>query len=97
MIDALGDGTQGHAAGQRVLALTRFGGHADVVCVPAGQVLPMPDAMSFEEAAAIPVSYLTAYHMLFRIAGVRARRAGAGAYGGRRGRDGGAATVPHRG
>jgi NADPH:quinone reductase-like Zn-dependent oxidoreductase len=54
-----------------VLALTRFGGHADVVCVPAGQVLPMPDAMSFEEAAAIPVSYLTAYHMLFRIAGVR--------------------------
>ena len=71
VIDALGDGTQGHAAGQRVLALTRFGGHADVVCVPAGQVLPMPDAMSFEEAAAIPVSYLTAYHMLFRIAGVR--------------------------
>ena len=54
-----------------MLALTRFGGHADVVCVPAGQVLPMPDAMSFEEAAAIPVSYLTAYHMLFRVAGVR--------------------------
>jgi NADPH:quinone reductase-like Zn-dependent oxidoreductase len=71
VIDALGEGTQGHAAGQRVLALTHFGGHADVVCVPAGQVLPMPDAMSFEEAAAIPVSYLTAYHMLFRVANVR--------------------------
>ncbi len=71
VIDALGAGTQGHAAGQRVLALTHFGGHADVACVPAEQVLPMPDAMSFEEAAAIPVSYLTAYHMLFRVANVQ--------------------------
>jgi synaptic vesicle membrane protein VAT-1 len=71
VIDALGAGTQGHAAGQRVLALTHFGGHADVVCVPAEQALPMPDAMSFEEAAALPVNYLTAYHMLFRVAAVR--------------------------
>jgi len=71
VIDALGDGTQGHAAGQRVLATTHFRGHADVVCVPAEQVLPMPDAMNFEEAAAIPVNYLTAYHMLFRVAGVQ--------------------------
>jgi len=71
VIDASGDGAQGDAAGQRVLALTHFGGHADVVCVPAEQVLPMPDAMSFEEAAAIPVTYLTAYHMLFRVANVR--------------------------
>jgi NADPH:quinone reductase-like Zn-dependent oxidoreductase len=54
-----------------VLAMTHFGGHADVVCVPAEQVLQIPDAMSFEEAAAIPVNYLTAYHMLFRVAGVR--------------------------
>lgn len=42
-----------------------------MVCVPTEQVLPMPDAMSFEEAAAIPVNYLTAYHMLFRVANVR--------------------------
>ena len=71
VIDALGAGARGHAAGQRVLALTHFGGHADMVCVPAAQVLVMPDAMSFEEAAAMPVNYLTAYHMLFRVAGVR--------------------------
>ena len=54
-----------------VLAMTHFGGHADLVCVPAEQVLPIPDAMSFEEAAALPVNYLTAYHMLFRVAAVR--------------------------
>ena len=71
VIDALGDGVQSYPAGQRVLALTRFGGHADVVCVPAEQVLPMPDAMTFEAAAALPVNYLTAYHMLFRVAAVR--------------------------
>jgi synaptic vesicle membrane protein VAT-1 len=71
VIDATGAGTQGYEPGARVLALTRFGGHADTVCVPAAQVLAMPDAMSFEEAAAIPVGYLTAYHMLFRVANVR--------------------------
>ena len=71
VVDALGEGTQEPAAGCRVLALTHFGGHADVVCVPAEQVLQIPAAMSFEEAAAIPVNYITAYHMLFRVAGIR--------------------------
>jgi len=71
VVDTLGQRTQGHAPGDRVLAMTHFGGHADVVCAPAQQVLPIPDAMSFEEAAAIPVNYLTAYHMLFRVANVR--------------------------
>src|SRR6516225_9207982 len=71
VVDALGAGSPGPAVGQRVLAMTHFGGHSDVVCVPAGQVLPIPEAMSFEEAAAMPVTYLTAYHMLFRVACVR--------------------------
>ena len=71
IVDALGANTTGPAVGSRVLALTRFGGHADVVCVPGEQVLPIPDAMSFEDAAAIPVNYLTAYHMLFRVASIR--------------------------
>ena len=34
VIDALGEGSQELAPGQRVLAMTHFGGHADVVCVP---------------------------------------------------------------
>jgi synaptic vesicle membrane protein VAT-1 len=71
VVDALGPGAGGHAAGGRVLALVHFGGHADVVCVPAEQVFGIPDGMSFEEAAAIPLNYLTAYHLLFRVACIR--------------------------
>jgi synaptic vesicle membrane protein VAT-1 len=71
VVETLGEHASGPAVGSRVLALTHFGGHADVVCVPGGQVLQIPDAMSFEEAAAIPVTYVTAYHMLFRVAGIR--------------------------
>ena len=70
-IDALGPGVEGLAVGTAVVALTRFGGHADVVCVPVGQVLPVPYGMDFETAAAIPVTYLTAYHMLFRVANLQ--------------------------
>jgi synaptic vesicle membrane protein VAT-1 len=71
VVDALGDGVVEPRIGRRVMALVRFGGHADTVCAPAGQVLEIPDEMSFEEAAAIPVNYLTAYHMLFRVANIR--------------------------
>lgn len=71
VIDAVGAGVEGLAEGDRVLYLSRFGGHASHVCVPAVQAVKMPDAMTFEQGAAIPVVYLTAYHMLFRVARVR--------------------------
>ena len=58
--------------GDRVLALTRFGGYAEAVAIPALQVFPMPAAMSFEEAAAIPVNYLTALLMLRTFGNVKA-------------------------
>lgn len=72
VIDALGANVRELQIGQRVLFLSRFGAHADVVCVPATGVLPMPDKMSFEEAAALPVNYITAYHMMFHVTRVRA-------------------------
>jgi NADPH:quinone reductase-like Zn-dependent oxidoreductase len=71
VVDALGPGVTGPVIGQRVAALVRFGAHAEAVCVPAEQTVELPDGASFEEAAALPVNYLTAYHMLFRVAGVR--------------------------
>ena len=71
VVDAVGEGVTDVREGARVIYLTRFGGHASAVVVPANQLVPMPDAMSFEHGAALPVTYLTAYHMLFRIARIR--------------------------
>src|SRR4051794_35707497 len=71
VVDALGEGVREFSVGTRVLALTRFGGHADTVCVPVPQVRAMPDGMTFEEGAALPVVYVTAYHLLFRVGWLR--------------------------
>lgn len=72
VIDAVGAGVTRRKVGDRVAALVRFGGHADVVCAPEAQVFAIPEAMSFEEGAALPVNYLTAYHMLFQVFRVKA-------------------------
>jgi len=58
--------------GQRVVALTRFGGYAEAVAVPEAQVFPLPDALSFEQGATIPVNYLTAVLMLRHFGNVQA-------------------------
>src|SRR5579863_8987998 len=66
VIDQVGAGVSGFGAGDRVLAMPRFGGYTDTLVVPSAQVYKMPAQMSFEEAAALPVVYLTAHHaMLF--------------------------------
>lgn len=67
-VDAVGSRVSDYKPGDRVLLARRFGAHADVVCAPERQVYPMPEGMSFEDAAALPVNYLTAYHMLFKAA-----------------------------
>jgi len=51
-------------AGSRVVAVSAGGCHAERVCVYAMACMPIPDSMSFVEAAAFPVQYLTAYHAL---------------------------------
>lgn len=71
VVDAVGIGVEGLEVGDRVTALSRFGAHASLLCVPASQALPISDAMTFEEAAAIPANYVTAYHMLFRVGALR--------------------------
>lgn len=50
--------------GARVFAMPKFGGYTDTLIVPAAQAFQMPEAMSFEQAAAMPVAYLTAYNMM---------------------------------
>jgi NADPH:quinone reductase-like Zn-dependent oxidoreductase len=71
VIDRLGGDVRDRTEGQRVLAMTRFGGYSDVVCVPESQCFEMPSAMTFEEGAALPVTYLTAYQMLFNVFRIR--------------------------
>lgn len=65
------EGVTAPAIGTRVLFMSYFGGMSDVVVVPTAQVAKIPDAMTFEEGAAIPVNYLTAMQMLFSIARLR--------------------------
>lgn len=66
-IEKVGGGVAAARVGERVLALTNFGGYAEQAVVPAAQAIPIPQARSLEEAAALPVNYLTAYHMMFRM------------------------------
>src|SRR5205809_7736298 len=51
--------------------MTRFGGQAERVAVPAVQVFAKPEELSFEEAAAIPVNYLTAWALLVTMGGLK--------------------------
>jgi NADPH:quinone reductase-like Zn-dependent oxidoreductase len=57
--------------GERVVAGTRFGGHADRVVVPRADVMPLPASLSFEEGAALPVNYATAWAALVRYGNVQ--------------------------
>ena len=63
-IDAVGDGVDDARVGERVMAGTRFGGYAEIVDVAAGDAIPLPDTLSFEQGAAIPVNYSTAWAAL---------------------------------
>jgi synaptic vesicle membrane protein VAT-1 len=60
-VDAVGAGLDRTWIGRDVFAVTRFGGYADIVCVPLNQVFARPADMSATDGAAIPVNYFTAW------------------------------------
>jgi NADPH:quinone reductase-like Zn-dependent oxidoreductase len=60
----LGAGVTGLSPGERVLAGIKFGGYASQVVVPAIDVTPLPESLTFEQGAAIPVNYATAWAAL---------------------------------
>src|SRR3954451_8054888 len=72
-IESLSEGVSDFAVGDRVMAGTRFGGQAELVTVPADQVLPLPERLSFEQGAAFPVNYGTAYAALIIMGSLRER------------------------
>ena len=65
-VAAVGADVDGLEVGQRVVAPVRFGGYAERVAAIADGVVPLPDALSFEEGAAIPINYTTAWEALIR-------------------------------
>ncbi len=64
VIDQVGEGVTSLREGDRVFGMPRFGGYTDTLVLPAAQAFRMPESMPFEEAAALPVAYLTAHHMM---------------------------------
>ena len=77
-VESVGEGVESHAVGDRVMAGTRFGGYAELVS-RAGRPgdLPLPESLSFEQGAAFPVNYTTAYAGAGDHGRAEARRAGA--------------------
>lgn len=75
-VDALGEGVEGFNVGDAVFAYTRKsrahdGTYAGYIAIPAGMVAPIPDGLSFEQAAAIPLCALTAWQSLVGFADIQ--------------------------
>jgi NADPH:quinone reductase-like Zn-dependent oxidoreductase len=71
VVESVGDGVSEFEPGDRVVGGTRFGGQAEMISVPAAQVFPLPAELSFEQGAAIPVNYGTAYAALILMGSLR--------------------------
>ncbi len=71
-VDAVGPGVDSSWLGRDVFTLTRFGGYADVVCVPEKQVYVRPETMSAEQGAAFPLNYFTAWQLVVVMGGLKA-------------------------
>jgi len=83
VVEALGDGVEALETGQpvvlnpglddgaKILGEHTDGTHAELIAVPGEYVHPLPDGLEFEEAAAFPLVYETAYRMLVTRAGLR--------------------------
>jgi NADPH:quinone reductase-like Zn-dependent oxidoreductase len=71
MVDRLGAGVSGIEPGQIVAALPISGAYAEFVCLPQGELIPVPPGLDAAEAVSLVLNYITAYQMLHRSARVR--------------------------
>ncbi len=74
VVAAVGAGVDRWAEGDRVCALADGGGYAELVVVPAGQVLRVPDGVDLLDAAALPEAVCTAWSNLVAVGGLDAGR-----------------------
>jgi tumor protein p53-inducible protein 3 len=74
VVEQVGSRVSGWKAGDRVCALLPGGGYAERVSIPQGMAIRIPDAFTYEEAAAIPEVFLTAYLNLFVLGGLKPKQ-----------------------
>ncbi|HEY5522695.1 MAG TPA: alcohol dehydrogenase catalytic domain-containing protein, partial [Desulfuromonadaceae bacterium] len=67
VIEALGAGVTGWQVGERIMTLVGGGGYAEFAVAYAGHLMRIPESMSFEEAACVCESYITAFLNVFMI------------------------------
>jgi len=72
IVDVIGEGVTGYAVGDRVAALTTFGGHAEYIYLPAEKLVAVPTGLNPAEAVTLILNYLVAYQVLHRVAKVKA-------------------------
>src|ERR1700683_83884 len=72
VVDAIGAGVTGFAVGERVAALTVYGGFAELLIREAEHFVPIPDAVSDRDAAAVILNYVTAYQAIHRVGKAKA-------------------------
>jgi NADPH:quinone reductase-like Zn-dependent oxidoreductase len=70
-VESVGAGVDEFAVGDRVIAGTQFNGQAELVAVPADQVIALPERLSFEQGAAVVVNYTTAVAGLVVMGGLK--------------------------
>ena len=71
IIESIGEDVKKFKKGDRVIVLTHKGSYASHLCSKEDLVMPLPDQFSFEEGAAFPVIYITAYMMMFDLGNFR--------------------------
>lgn len=71
-VDALGERVSNVAVGERVAALTNFGGYAEYIYWPAEKLVQVPTTLDPAEAVVLILNYLVAYQILHRVANVKA-------------------------
>jgi len=71
IVESVGEGADRNLIGKAVIAMCRFNGQAELVAVSSAQIFGKPESLSFEQAAAIPVNYLTAWALLVSMGGLK--------------------------
>ncbi len=71
LVESVGSAVTRWKVGDRVCALLPGGGYAEKAKVPAGQVMAIPEGLSFEHAAALPEVFLTAFLNIFMLGALR--------------------------